>query len=950
MKTTATMVRTALTGIVFTALLSFASGAGAADEGAWKRLYDAGTAAYNRGERNEAAKQFELALKEAQAFGELDPRLATTLAWVAELYRSQRRFAEAEPLVRRAIEIDEKTHGPDHPNVAMSLNSLALLFHNQGRQSEIEPVLKRALAIFEKSSGPEHPFVATNLNNLGMLYRNQGRLAEAEPLLKRALFIREKVLGAAHPETVMSRSNLALIQKERVAAQAPAQPKEVATPPKPPVVAAVPPPAAPAPKTPAAVVPPPVAAPARPVAPSPRPPAVSAPPAVAPSPRPPAGSAPPAVAAAPRVVAPATKPVAPAAIQPRAGDAPSKPVIAAIKPQPVVPVPPKVEVKVPEFRAHRSTLAWQVNNLSAAAARSPAEISGHAQRAYETMQQARIRSAASADAVVAERFSRLDGELARLVKARQALLERWDTVDRSHMEVLTRAGPQPGAAPDQRMPDELAALDQRLKEQDALIVQRFPQYQELLGLGSLPLEEARAMLGADEALLSYLVDERATYLIALNRSRIEFLKLEIGRDELRSIVKNLREHLDSSGDRADRNLRRPYPVVESYQLYRRVVAPAEAVLRGVSSVMVVPDDALLSLPFGALVAETSGAPVRDTASLAQVGWLARRYAFTVLPSDTSLRAIRRFARPPVGSEAFAGFGDPLLRGDVRQTRRASLAQLFPRGPVADVNEVRRLPPLPDSRDGLYAVADLLQAERTDVHVQADATETSVKRMNLSSYAIVAFSTHGFLGGESRSAAEPALVLTPPERGTELDDGLLTASEVAQLKLNTDWLLLSACTTAAADGTPGAEGLPSLSRAFFHAGSRSLLLSHWTAPSDVVLKLTTRTLRESARGASRAEALQRSMFALMNGEDRIEYVHPMYWAAFTVVGEGRAAAATAVPTTAGSGRADKPSYGSSAASAGPAESRRAAPAPEPPGGGAFDGARRLLQGIFGGGKD
>ncbi|MBI3371207.1 MAG: CHAT domain-containing protein [Betaproteobacteria bacterium] len=943
------MLRSVLSGIVFAGLLSFVTGAGAADDGVWKGLYDAGTAAYNRGDRNEAAREFELALKEAQTFGELDPRLATTLAWVAELYRSQRRFTEAEPLVKRAIEIDEKTHGPDHPNVAMSLNSLALLYHNQGRQGEIEPVLKRALAIFEKSSGPEHPFVATNLNNLGMLYRNQGRLAEAEPLLKRALAIREKVLGASHPETVMSRNNLALIQNEQVAAPAPHKPPLVAAVPRPAAPAPAPAPA-PVPKSPAAVAPPPVAAQARAVAPSPKPPAVSAPPAVAPSPRPPSGTAPPTVATAPRASSPAPKPAPPGAVQTRPGALASKPSIAAIKPQPVVPFPPKVVVKLPEFRAHRSTLAWQVSNLSAAAARSPAETSVFAQRAYEAMQQARIRSATSADALMAERFSRVDEELARLVKARQGLLERWYALDKSHIDELSKAGPQRSAGPDQRLPDELAALDQRLREQDVLIGQRYPQYRELLSPGSLPLEEARALLGPDEALLSYLIDERASYLIAVNRSRIDFLRLEIGRDELRLIVKNLREHLDSSGDRAERNLRRAYPVTESYQLYRRIVAPAEAVLRGVSRVMVVPDDALQSLPFGALVAETSSTPARDTASLAQVAWLARRYAFTVMPSDASLRTIRRYARPPVGSEPFAGFGDPLLRGDERQTRHANLSQFFPRGPVADVNEVRRLAPLPDSRDGLYAVADLLQAERTEVHVQADATETNVKQMNLSGYAIVAFSTYGFLGGESKAVAEPALVLTPPERGTELDDGLLTASEVAQLKLNTDWVLLSACTTAAGDGTPGAEGLPSLSRAFFHAGSRALLLSHWTAPSDVVLKLTTRTLRESARGAGRAEALQRSMFALMNGEDRIEYVHPMFWAAFTLVGEGRAAAVMAAPSTAGPAREEKPSYGSSGASAGATDTPRASPAPDPPSGGAFDGARRLLQGIFGGGKD
>ena len=635
---------------------------------------------------------------------------------------------------------------------------------------------------------------------------------------------------------------------------------------------------------------------------------------------------------------------------PRPVEVPPKPAVAAIKPQPVVPVQPKVEVRLPELRAHRSTLAWQVSILSAAAARNPAETPALAQKAYEAMQQARIRSATSADSLMAERFSRADEELARMVKARQVLLDRWHALDRAHIDELSKAAQQRSAAQEQRPPDEFAALDLRLKEQDALIGQRFPQYRELVSPGSLPLEEARALLGPDEALLSYLVDERASYLIAVNRSRIEFLRLDIGRDELRSIVKNLREHLDSSGDRAERNLRRAFPVGESYQLYRRIVAPAEAVLRGVSRVMVVPDDALQSLPFGALATEPSGAPIRDTGGLAQVAWLARRYAFTVLPSDASLRTIRRYARPPVGSEPFAGFGDPLLRGDERQARRPNLSQFFAHGPVADVNEVRRLAPLPESRDGLYAVADLLQAERTEVHVQADATETNVKRMNLSGYAIVAFSTYGLLGGESKALGEPALVLTPPERGTELDDGLLTASEVAQLKLNTDWVLLSACSTAAADGTPGAEGLSSLSRAFFHAGSRSLLLSHWAAPSDVVLKLTTRTLRESARGAGRAEALQRSMFALMNGEDRIEYVHPMFWAAFTIVGEGRAAAGAGAPSTTGTARDEKASYGSSGVSTGATQSPSASPAPEPPGGGAFDGARRLLQGIFGGGKD
>src|SRR6185436_963383 len=99
---------------------------------------------------------------------------------------------------------------------------------------------------------------------------------------------------------------------------------------------------------------------------------------------------------------------------------------------------------------------------------------------------------------------------------------------------------------------------------------------------------------------------------------------------------------------------------------------------------------------------------------------------------------------------------------------------------------------------------------------------------------------------------------PPEKGSELDDGLLTASEISRLKLDADWVVLSACNTAAPDGTPGAEGLSGLARAFFYAGARSLLVSHWAVASDATVALTTRMFEELARGASKGDALRRSM--------------------------------------------------------------------------------------------
>ncbi len=123
-------------------------------------------------------------------------------------------YAEAEPLVRRAFAIDEKSYGPDHPEVANHLNNLAQLLQATNRLAEAEPLMRRALAIDEKSYGPDHPNVARHLNNLAQLLQATNRLAEAEPLMRRALAIDEKSYGPDHPNVARGLNNLAeLLQR-----------------------------------------------------------------------------------------------------------------------------------------------------------------------------------------------------------------------------------------------------------------------------------------------------------------------------------------------------------------------------------------------------------------------------------------------------------------------------------------------------------------------------------------------------------------------------------------------------------------------------------------------------------------------------------------------------------------------------------------------------------------
>ena len=208
--------------------------------------------------------------------------------------------------------------------------------------------------------------------------------------------------------------------------------------------------------------------------------------------------------------------------------------------------------------------------------------------------------------------------------------------------------------------------------------------------------------------------------------------------------------------------------------------------------------------------------------------------------------------------------------------------------MADVDALRAsLAPLPDTADELEKLAEVLGAGNDNVFLREHATESRLKALNLDDYRVLAFATHGLVAGDLEGLAEPALVLSPPSVASVEDDGLLTASEVAALKLNADLVILSACNTAAADGTPGAEALSGLAKAFFYAGSRALLVSHWPVGSDAAVRLTTRMLQEVSEDnqVGRAEALQRSVLGLMETPGKPHYAHPMFWAPFVVVGEG-----------------------------------------------------------------
>jgi nephrocystin-3 len=123
-------------------------------------------------------------------------------------------YKEAQPLMEKALQIDEKIYGPDHPNVAIRLNNLAQLLQAKNRLKEAELLMKRALSIDEKYYGHDHPEIAISLNNLALLLQATNRLKEAIPLMERAVIINETIYGKDHPNFAYMLGNLALLLEE----------------------------------------------------------------------------------------------------------------------------------------------------------------------------------------------------------------------------------------------------------------------------------------------------------------------------------------------------------------------------------------------------------------------------------------------------------------------------------------------------------------------------------------------------------------------------------------------------------------------------------------------------------------------------------------------------------------------------------------------------------------
>lgn len=447
---------------------------------------------------------------------------------------------------------------------------------------------------------------------------------------------------------------------------------------------------------------------------------------------------------------------------------------------------------------------------------------------------------------------------------------------------------------------EVARIEARHAELRRELAQRYPAYAELIAPKAPSPAEVQKALQPNEAAVALLVTERRTYVWTVTPTRIAFRIAELSREQADKQVSALLAAFDLSGGKLPH-----YDAGAARELYRILLAPDEKLWEGASVLNVIVNGRLGQLPFAVLL---TGDP--DKPSLAEQPWLIGKIALVQQPSAGTLVSLRAQVRKQAERRPFVGFGDPtfVAREARKPAGTRSIRNLSVAKGAEDAAELPapsrqaagaptdggrtillrgfdRLPQLPETADELIEIGRILGADpKSDLFLGARATEAKVKGSDLSHYGVVAFATHGLVPGELQGLDQPSLAMANPVLSGDKDnDGFLTMSEVLGLKLDADWVVLSACNTASGDGR-NEEAISGLGRAFFFAGTRRLLLTYWPVETVSASLLTTELFkRQKAQpGESKAEALRHSMLRLMASSN--EYGHPAFWAPYGLVGD------------------------------------------------------------------
>lgn len=460
-----------------------------------------------------------------------------------------------------------------------------------------------------------------------------------------------------------------------------------------------------------------------------------------------------------------------------------------------------------------------------------------------------------------------------------------------------------GAAPEQQIPAAIQELQHSIANLKAShqrlhteIQQSYPAYATLMNPQPATVKDVQAALKEGEVLLSFLPMTERTLVWAIAKQGAPHLHVSrLTLAELTQDVAAIRRTLIFGDSKQP-----AFATTEAYTLYHELIAPLESDWGRAENLLISASGSLGQIPFSLLVTQPPQA-----LGLEQQSWLIDRVAISHIPTAASLIALHSGAAKPRAEKGFIGFGDPAF--DFRDLPTKPLSGITsrkvrsipfsgnrtpPAAPVAVWDMYARINALPDTREEILSIGRILGADQEkDIFLGKTASRLTVKSTRLDDRQIVAFATHGLVPGDFPGLDQPALALANPGPNENHQDGFLTLEDILGLKLNADLVVLSACNTAAGD-SKNSEALSGLGRGFFFAGSKSLLVTHWPVETESARQLVTGFFQALKKNPQmRAQALRVAMLALRNSNatstepKEFPYSHPIYWAPYSLVGEG-----------------------------------------------------------------
>ncbi|GAB4475719.1 MAG: tetratricopeptide repeat protein [Erythrobacter tepidarius] len=467
---------------------------------------------------------------------------------------------------------------------------------------------------------------------------------------------------------------------------------------------------------------------------------------------------------------------------------------------------------------------------------------------------------AQASAFRAERLATGDPELASALRALQQADAELDAADRALLRALAAGTPVEAARA------RLAAADAARTAALADLSARDAATGKLLGPDVADVASIRAGLGEDEALLAIAPAYDGAYSLVMTADQVLLRRLELPRTDLLALAARVRD--GAAGLDFDRS---------AAARLAAVLLPPEtrAALGRVKTLRVLAGGPLASLPFGLLVLDEGARGQGPT-------WLADRFALANVAAlgDAGHADGQRggglvaFAAPV----PFAAEAGPQAGVEAGRPAVLSPAAYFERGGV-NAARLAQLPVLPGSEREARAIAREFGNGKARLFLGGQANEANLADPSVREAEVLLFATHGLVAGELEGIAEPALILSQP--GTGQGDGVLTASEIARLDLSADWVILTACDSAAGfeGGVPAFSGLVS---AFRFAGGGSVLATHWQVRDDVAAYVATEMLRYYRAHGNKARALQHAIRSLRRESGLPGADNPEIWGPFVLI--------------------------------------------------------------------